>query len=81
MRRCLKFFKEIATYSTENTEIYQVVRDGIEKHYVSNKMKTWMAEIIHKYFTNPCAAMGLIIATSVIVLSFVQTYLTVYPPK
>lgn len=76
----LKMFKEIATYSTENTEIYQVVRDGIEKHYVS-KMKTWMAEIIHKYFTNPWAAIGLIIATSVIVLSFVQTYFTVYPPK
>ena len=62
----LKMFKEIATYSTENTEIYQVVRDGIEKHYES-KMKTWMAEIIHKYFTNPWAAIGLIIATSVIV--------------
>lgn len=76
----LKMFKEIATYSTENTEIYQVVRDGIEKHYES-KMKTWMAEIIHKYFTNPWAAIGLIIATSVIVLSFVQTYFTVYPPK
>ena len=74
----LKMFKEIATYSTENTEIYQVVRDGIEKQYES-KMKTWMAEIIHKYFTNPWAAIGLIIATSVIVLSFVQTSLPTLP--
>ncbi|KAK7840254.1 upf0481 protein [Quercus suber] len=35
----LKMSKEIATYSTKNTEIYQVVRDGIENHYES-KMKT-----------------------------------------
>ena len=48
----LKMFKEIATYWTENTEIYKEVREGIEKQY-NSKMKTWMAEIIHRYFTNP----------------------------
>ena len=75
-----KFFKEIATVGIQEISIYRNVRTDIEKHCRS-KIRTWAAEIIYKYFRNPWSALGLFAAIAVLVLSFVQTYFTIYPVK
>ena len=75
-----KFFKEISTDSIQDDSIYRNVREDIEKHCRS-KIRTWAAEIIYKYFRNPWSALGLFAATAVVVLSFVQTYFTIYSGK
>ncbi|XP_030963034.1 uncharacterized protein LOC115984205 isoform X2 [Quercus lobata] len=75
-----KFFKEICTDSIQDNSIYRNVREDIEKHCRS-KIRTWAAEIIYKYFRNPWSALGLFAATAVVVLSFVQTYFTIYSGK
>ncbi|KAL4601105.1 hypothetical protein ACB092_11G248000 [Castanea dentata] len=74
------YFKAISTGSIHNYSIYRNVREDIEKHCRS-KIRTWVAEIIYKYFRNPWSALGLFAATAVVVLSFVQTYFTIYPVK
>ncbi|XP_075644122.1 putative UPF0481 protein At3g02645 isoform X3 [Castanea sativa] len=73
-------FKAISTGSIHDYRIYRNVREDIEKHCRS-KIRTWVAEIIYKYFRNPWSALGLFAATAVVVLSFVQTYFTIYPVK
>uniref|UniRef100_A0A7N2LBM0 Uncharacterized protein n=2 Tax=Quercus lobata TaxID=97700 RepID=A0A7N2LBM0_QUELO len=75
-----KFFKEISTCSIQDRSIYRKVRQDIEKHCRS-KIRTWVAEIIYKYFRNPWSALGLFAAIAVVVLSIVQTYFTIYPVK
>ncbi|KAL0006810.1 hypothetical protein SO802_008312 [Lithocarpus litseifolius] len=75
-----KKFKEIATVRIHDASIYRNVRNDIEKHCRS-KTRTWVAEIIYKYFRNPWSAFGLIAAIAVVVLAFVQTYFTIYPWK
>ena len=75
-----KLFKDIATVEVHDSRIYRNVREDIEKHCRS-KIRTWAAEIIYKYFRNPWSALGLFAATAVVVLSFVQTYFTIYSGK
>lgn len=75
-----KFFKEISTGSVQDLSIYRHIREDIEKHCRS-KTRTWVAEIIYKYFRNPWSALGLFAAIAVVVLSFVQSYFTIYPVK
>ena len=75
-----KFFKEIYTGTIRGEGIYRYVREDIEKHCRS-KIRTWAAEIIYKYFRNPWSALGLFAAIAAIVLSFLQTYFTIYPVK
>ncbi|XP_030962886.1 putative UPF0481 protein At3g02645 isoform X1 [Quercus lobata] len=75
-----KFFKEIAPVGIQDVSIYKNVRHDIEKHCRS-KIRTWAAEITYKYFRNPWSALGLFAAVAVVVLSFVQTYFTIYPVK
>ncbi|KAL0006812.1 hypothetical protein SO802_008314 [Lithocarpus litseifolius] len=75
-----KFFKEISTGSIQDSSIYRNIREDIEKHCRS-KIRTWAAEIIYKYFRNPWSALGLFAGIAVVVLSFLQTYFTIYPVK
>lgn len=73
--------KEISTTNwPQDFFIYQEVREVIEKHY-NSKIRTWMAVISHKYFSYPWSAFGLLVAGIAIVLSFLQTIYTIYPPK
>lgn len=73
-------FKQIATVGFQDVSIYRNVREDIEKHCRS-KERTWVAEISYKYFRNPWSAIGLFAAIAVVVLTFLQTYFTVYPGK
>lgn len=75
-----KKFKEIATVRIYDASIYRNVINDIENHCRS-KTRTWVAEIIYKYFRNPWSALGLFVAIAVVVLTFVQTYFTIYPWK
>ena len=71
-KEMFKFFKEISS-------IYRNIREDIEKHCRS-KIRTWVAEIIYKYFRNPWSALGLFAAIAVVVLcfvTFVQTSLSI----
>ena len=75
-----KFFKEIYTGTIRGEGIYRYVREDIEKHCRS-KIGPWADEVIYKYFRNPWSALGLFAAIAAIVLSFLQTYFTIYPVK
>nr|POF16752.1 upf0481 protein [Quercus suber] len=71
-----KFFEELSTSSIEDPSIYRNIREEIEKHCRSKYFRN-----IYKYFRNPWSALGLFAAIAVVVLSFVQTYFTIYPGK
>ncbi|CAK9157710.1 unnamed protein product [Ilex paraguariensis] len=74
----VKMFKDIITYDLQKFGIYDQVRKDIQNHY-NNKMKTWMAELIHKYFSSPWTVVAFFAATSLLILSFLQSYFTISP--
>ncbi|KAF3972877.1 hypothetical protein CMV_003664 [Castanea mollissima] len=76
----LKMLREMTTFERQDVALYQGVRKAIEKHY-NNKIRTWVAEIINKYFSTPLAALGLFGAITFLVLAIVQTRFTIYPIK
>ena len=75
----VQMFREFATY-WPNLLLYQSVTGDIEKH-INSKIRTWIADIISKYFSNPWSAIGLIAAIIVIGLSALQTYFNINPVK
>ena len=73
--------KEISvTDWQQDLSIYQGIREGIEKHY-KNKIKIWIAEARHKYFSQPWSVISLFAAVIVIILTFLQTFYTINPRK
>ena len=80
-KEVFKMMKEISVTSWQgDLSIYQGVREGIEKHY-NNKIKIWIAEARHKYFSQPWSLIGLLAAVVVIILTFMQTFYTINPRK
>jgi hypothetical protein len=81
-----KLFNDIATDLVPNPEIYGYVKMNIQKCYNNNiyhiliKLKTWIAEVIYDHFSSPWAIVGLLAASSALVLTAIQTWYTVYPP-
>ena len=74
--------KEISTTNLpQNWSIYQGVRQGMERHN-NNKTKIWIAELRHKYFSQPWSVINFVFALIVaLTLSFVQTFYTINPRK
>ena len=74
-------FKEISdTNLILDFSIYQGVRQKIEDH-CNNKIKIWIAEMRHKYFSQPWSVISLLAAVVVIILTFLQTFYTINPRK
>ncbi|CAH1425334.1 unnamed protein product [Lactuca virosa] len=61
-----------------NVHMFNQLRRGIEKH-CNNKYKTWAAELINIYFSSPWKTMALLVATAILITSFLQTYFTIWP--
>uniref|UniRef100_A0A7N2L5K8 Uncharacterized protein n=2 Tax=Quercus lobata TaxID=97700 RepID=A0A7N2L5K8_QUELO len=68
-----KMLKEINSCGMHDFGIYRCVRRDIEEH-CNSKIKTWLAEIIGKYFSNPWTALGFFTAVTVLALTILQAY-------
>uniref|UniRef100_A0A2N9ELS8 Uncharacterized protein n=1 Tax=Fagus sylvatica TaxID=28930 RepID=A0A2N9ELS8_FAGSY len=80
-------FKEISATATatatnllDDITMYQGVREKIEEH-CNNKIKIWIGEMRHKYFSQPWPVISLLVAVVVIILTFLQTFYTIKPRK
>lgn len=67
-------FKGIDTYGFG--DVSGDVKVRMERH-CNNKATTWMAELLHTYFSSPWTAIALFAAILVLFLSFIQTYYTI----
>ncbi|XP_020208680.1 UPF0481 protein At3g47200 [Cajanus cajan] len=74
-----KLFNTISTDLVPDSKSYSHVRAKIEKHY-SKKWRTWLALGYYTYFSNPWAIIAFHAAVFALVLTFLQTWLTVHPP-
>ncbi|KAD5317477.1 hypothetical protein R6Q59_032832 [Mikania micrantha] len=76
--------KEVASMFDEievlavNFYMYNLLRGGIERLH-ENKYKTWVAELVSEYFSSPWKTMGLLVATAILLTSFLQTYFAIHP--
>ncbi|XP_045807893.1 UPF0481 protein At3g47200-like isoform X4 [Trifolium pratense] len=85
LHHCLSSDEEVANIFNligkdlvDNTEIYFDVRDKINKH-CCNKYKTLIGLGINTYFNNPWACIAFLAAFIALILTFVQTWFTIYP--
>ncbi|KAF7148067.1 hypothetical protein RHSIM_Rhsim03G0032500 [Rhododendron simsii] len=76
----VKLLSSITTFGMEDFRIYDEVKERIQEHY-NSKAKTWIAELIHNYFSSPWTFIAFFATTSLVVLSFLQTFFTMFPPK
>ncbi|KAH7853958.1 hypothetical protein Vadar_008515 [Vaccinium darrowii] len=70
----------IPTILVEDFSIYDEVKQRIQRHY-NNKAKTWSAELIHNYFSSPWTFIAFAVAATLIILSFLHTFFTIFPRK
>ncbi|KAH7854735.1 hypothetical protein Vadar_017256 [Vaccinium darrowii] len=76
----VQMFNSIPTIPVEDFSIYDEVKQSIHEHY-NNKVKTWFAELIHNYFSSPWTFVAFVAAATLIILSFLQTFFTIFPRK
>ncbi|KAK4421641.1 hypothetical protein Salat_2114700 [Sesamum alatum] len=76
----VRLFRELNTYGIESTYNFLDVEQRIQKHYYS-KAKTWMAELIHTYFSSPWSFIAWFAGLWLLILTSVQTYFTINPRK
>jgi hypothetical protein len=80
------FINEIGTKSVPDVGTYMDVKIQIQAYYKNNiyyilfKLKTWIDEVIRVHFSSPWAILGLLAASSALVLTAIQTWYTVYSP-
>ncbi|KAK2995067.1 hypothetical protein RJ640_028237 [Escallonia rubra] len=72
-----KMYMEISI-PTVNNAIFMNVQERIQEHY-NSKAKTSIAQMISRYLSSPWTAIGLLAATLLLVLTFLQTYFTISP--
>ncbi|KAK2999773.1 hypothetical protein RJ639_024160 [Escallonia herrerae] len=72
-----KMYMEISI-PTMNNAIFMNVQERIQEHY-NSRAKTWIAQMISRYLSSPWAAIALLAATLLLVLTFLQTYFTISP--
>ncbi|XP_031103154.1 UPF0481 protein At3g47200-like [Ipomoea triloba] len=77
-KEVVKLFHGLNTHGLENPIIFRDVKHKILNYY-NSKTKTWMAELTHTYFRTPWTAIAFFAATSLLVLTFLQTYFTINP--
>ncbi|PWA54226.1 hypothetical protein CTI12_AA437780 [Artemisia annua] len=73
----VKMYDEIEAPAV-NLYMFNQLRRGIEKHCTS-RYKTWVAELITVYFCSPWKTMALLVATAILITSFLQTYFAIRP--
>ncbi|XP_012847054.1 PREDICTED: UPF0481 protein At3g47200-like [Erythranthe guttata] len=76
----VQMFKEIDGLDDYGSTALLDVQMKINKH-CSIKTNTWMTELIYKYFRSPWTVIALFVATFLVVLTILQTYYTMRPPK
>ncbi|KAK2995072.1 hypothetical protein RJ640_028242 [Escallonia rubra] len=72
-----KMYMEISI-PTANSATFTIVQERIQEHY-NSRGKTWIAQMISRYLRSPWTLIGLLAATSLLVLTFLQTYFTISP--
>jgi len=60
---------------------YAYVMALIEKHYTHKSLPTWIAIAYNTYFSNPWTIIAFLAALFGLVLTFIQTWCTIHPPK
>lgn len=76
-----KMIKSIGSRSfAPSKDTYAGVKKNIQKHCKS-KCAIWMAEICEAHFSSPWSVMALFAATTVLVLTAVQTWYAINPKK
>lgn len=65
--------RQINLLGWKNGNIFVDIKQEIQAHY-DNHGKTWLAELRHAHFRTPWTAVTLLAATSLLVLTFLQTY-------
>ncbi|KAL7111770.1 hypothetical protein ACP275_05G110800 [Erythranthe tilingii] len=76
----LEEIKALDTFGLDNLDIFNEVRQQIEKHCRS-RTKTWMADLKHTQFRSPWTIAALLGAMFLLCLAFMQTYFTIHPRK
>ncbi|XP_060184677.1 UPF0481 protein At3g47200-like [Lycium barbarum] len=69
----VQVYKALKTYGADNPSIFQNVNGNIQEHY-NSKGKTWIAELIDKYFNSPWSLIALVVTVFLTFLTVVQTY-------
>lgn len=75
-----ELFNTLSTDLVPDMGKYADLRNQIEKHY-KNKLRTWLALGCSTYFSNPWAIIAFHAAVVGLVLTFVQTWYAIRPPK
>jgi len=73
-------FNTISTDLVPDSGKYAALRYQIEKHY-NNRFRTWLALAYDTYFNSPWAIIAFFAAVVGLVLTFVQTWYAINPPK
>ncbi|KAJ4978519.1 hypothetical protein NE237_009299 [Protea cynaroides] len=71
-------FNDLATNLVPNPNQYLEVKDSIEKYY-KKKRVIWMTEMLETHFRSPWTAVGFFVAMVIILLTFVQSYFSIFP--
>ncbi|KAG6769125.1 hypothetical protein POTOM_024741 [Populus tomentosa] len=71
-------FNEISSFMVFNPNAYGNVKYRIEKH-CKDVTKKWVAEWLHDHFSSPWTFLAFFGAIVALVLTFIQTYKTLYP--
>ncbi|XP_059310327.1 UPF0481 protein At3g47200-like [Lycium ferocissimum] len=69
----VQVYKGLKTYGAEDQSIFKNVNWNIQEHY-NSKGKTWIAELIDKYFNSPWSLIALVVTAFVTFLIVVQIY-------
>lgn len=67
--------RQINLLGWKNGNVFLDIKEEIQAHY-DNHAKTWLAELHYTYFRTPWTVVALLAATSLLVLTFLQTYYT-----
>lgn len=71
-------FNEISSFMVFDPNAYGNVKSSIEKH-CKNVIKKWVAEWLNDHFSSPWTFLAFFGAIFALVLTFIQTYKTLYP--
>ncbi|XP_043692956.1 uncharacterized protein LOC122643398 [Telopea speciosissima] len=66
-------FNDLTLELVPDSELYQDVKSGIERHYKS-KVRIWMAEVCNTYFRTPWSIIAFVAAGLALLLTMAQTY-------
>lgn len=79
--KAAKMVNKMGSFCSEPLkDTYEEVEEKIEKHYES-KFARWTTEICNSHFSSPLTILALFAATTVLVLTAIQTWYAVYPKK